>query len=66
METVWHVPADPDSCDGDCDTHCISCEDGPGVGAPGGIRDVPRDLTGCPGERWCTSCLTAHASDGAR
>ena len=62
VEIIWHVPADPDACDGDCDAHRIACDDGPGVGVPGGIRDVPRDLTGRPGERWCPSCLPAAAS----
>ncbi|MEE1759735.1 DUF6354 family protein [Streptomyces sp. SP18BB07] len=47
---------------GDCDAHRILCDDGPGMAVPGGIRDVPRDLTGRPGERWCPSCLPAAAS----
>ncbi|MFD5516364.1 hypothetical protein [Streptomyces sp. NPDC127066] len=66
VETIWHIPADPAACDGECDAHRIICDDGLGVGVPAGIREVPRDLTGRPGERWCTSCLTAEASDGAR
>ncbi|MGW7647154.1 hypothetical protein [Streptomyces bobili] len=45
-----------DACHGDCDAHRILC-DGPGIGSPGGIRDVPRNLTGRPGERWCPTCL---------
>ncbi len=52
VETIWHAPADPEACDGDYDAHRILCDDGPGMGVPGGIRDVPRDLTGRPSERW--------------
>jgi hypothetical protein len=60
VKIIWHVPADPDACDGNCDAHRIICEDGPGIGVPGGIQDVPRDLTDRPGERWCPSCLSTE------
>ncbi|GGN44777.1 hypothetical protein GCM10012285_27680 [Streptomyces kronopolitis] len=54
-EIVWHTPTDPDSCDGNCDLHTVACGE-PGTSVPGGIRDVPEDLTE-PGQRWCDACL---------
>ncbi|MFJ6438832.1 hypothetical protein [Streptomyces sp. NPDC091416] len=61
VEIIWHRPADPEGCDGDCDYHQIACGE-PGVSMPGGIRDVPENLE-APGERWCTACLTAPSGD---
>lgn len=58
VEIVWHIPADPATCDGDCDAHRILCDNGPGVGVPGGLQDVPEDLCDRPGERWCIPCRT--------
>ncbi|MEV8335042.1 hypothetical protein [Streptomyces niveus] len=58
VEILWHRPADPDACDGNCDYHPIACGD-PGISVPGGITDVPEDLVE-PGHRWCTACLTGR------
>ncbi|MEU9409876.1 hypothetical protein AB0E08_29885 [Streptomyces sp. NPDC048281] len=66
VKTIWHVPVDPQSCDGDCDAHRILCDDGPGIGIPGGIRDVPRDLTGRSDERWCPPCLAVIENGASR
>lgn len=60
VEIVWHTPTDPGACDDDCDSHTVACGD-PGISAPGGIRDVPEDLTGRPGQRWCAACLRGSA-----
>lgn len=59
VETVWHIPADPEACTGDCDAHRVLCGDGPGVSVPGGIREVPEKLTDRPDEHWCAPCLAA-------
>ncbi|MBD0673951.1 hypothetical protein BU198_25350 [Streptomyces sp. CBMA156] len=57
VEILWHRPADPDACDGDCDCdyHPVACGE-PGINVPGGITDVPENIT-APGQRWCTACL---------
>jgi hypothetical protein len=54
VEIIWHRPADPDACDGNCDSHRVACGE-PGISMPGGVRDVPEDLDE-PGQRWCTAC----------
>lgn len=61
VEIIWHRPADPTSCDGDCDYHAIACGE-PGISVPGGLRDVPDALE--PGERWCTACRPGVTLDG--
>ncbi|WP_030570252.1 hypothetical protein [Streptomyces aureocirculatus] len=53
---VWHLLADGQDCNGDCDWHPISCSDEEGIVAPGGTRDVPLDLDE-RGQRWCGDCL---------
>ncbi|MEU7162044.1 hypothetical protein AB0A98_37370 [Streptomyces chrestomyceticus] len=55
VEIVWHRPADA-ACDGDCDMHELLC--GERTGVPGGLREVPADLT-APEQRWCPGCLDA-------
>ncbi|MET8221573.1 hypothetical protein ACWGPD_29300 [Streptomyces hirsutus] len=55
VEIIWHVPADPASCDGDYPP--VACGE-PGISVPGGIREVPEKLTE-PGRRWCTACRTS-------
>ncbi|WP_231634248.1 hypothetical protein, partial [Streptomyces clavuligerus] len=55
VEIIWHRLANPGACDGNCDEHAVACGE-PGTSAPGGIRDVPENLTE-PGQRWCTACL---------
>ncbi|WP_328336695.1 hypothetical protein [Streptomyces violaceus] len=56
---VWHKPAQPEQCNGECDFHPISCSNTEGITAPGPLRDVPLDLKE-PGERWCTDCLAQN------
>ncbi len=60
VEIVWHRPADPDACEGDCDSHDLICGE-PGISVPGGIHEVPEDLDEV-GQRWCSACLP-RASD---
>ena len=43
VETIWHLAADQQACDGNCDYHEITCGE-PGISLPGGIREVPADL----------------------
>ncbi|MFF2228928.1 hypothetical protein ACFVV7_37045 [Streptomyces globisporus] len=62
VEIIWHRPADPAACDGDCDYHPIACGE-PGVSVPGGLRDVP-DALSEPGQRWCTACRPDMTPDG--
>ncbi|MFE9252880.1 hypothetical protein [Streptomyces sp. NPDC007088] len=62
VETIWHRPADPAACDGDCDYHPIACGD-PGISVPGGLREVP-DVLSEPRQRWCRACRPDMASDG--
>lgn len=60
VEIIWHRPADPGACDGNCDYHPVVCGE-PGISVPGGIRDVPEDLTE-RGQRWCSPCRTGRSS----
>lgn len=55
---VWHLLAQPETCDGDCDVHAIACalSEDDGINLPGPTREVPLNLE-MTGERWCTSCL---------
>ncbi|KOT47266.1 hypothetical protein ADK43_39935 [Streptomyces rimosus subsp. rimosus] len=62
VEIIWHRPADPAACDGDCDYHLLVCGE-PGTGLPGGLREVPADLTE-PGQRWCPACRAARRPEG--
>lgn len=63
VEIVWHRPADPAACEGDCDSHPLVCG-GPQISAPGGFQDVPEDLDE-PDQRWCPACL-ASTPDGTK
>ncbi|MFD3970211.1 hypothetical protein [Streptomyces cyaneofuscatus] len=63
VEIIWHRPADPEACDGDCDYHLLVCGD-PSISVPGGITEVPENLTE-PGQRWCTACLTSQGPAAA-
>lgn len=36
VEIIWHIPAEPDAYDDNCDAHRILCDDGPGIGTPAG------------------------------
>ena len=56
VETIWHLAADPNGCNGDCDYHPIACS-ALGISMPGGIQEVPDDLDE-PHQRWCTDCRT--------
>ncbi|MFF4661345.1 hypothetical protein [Streptomyces sp. NPDC001381] len=58
VQTIWHAPARPRTCDGDCDFHRIDSDSDTGIGRPGGLRNVPVELDQ-PGERWCSTCLAA-------
>ncbi|MFK0154169.1 hypothetical protein ACIQVK_19110 [Streptomyces sp. NPDC090493] len=60
VEIVWHRPADPDACDGNCDYHPVACG-APGISVPGGIVDVPEGLAE-PGQRWCAACRSEQPS----
>lgn len=53
---VWHLLADGQDCDGNCDWHAIACSNEDGIVMPTGTRDVPVDLDE-PGQRWCGDCL---------
>jgi hypothetical protein len=64
VEIIWNRPADPDACDGNCGYHPVACGES-GISVPGGIRDVPEDLTE-PGQRWCTTCRTGQNSTAAQ
>ncbi|MGW7087480.1 hypothetical protein ACWGH2_28840 [Streptomyces sp. NPDC054871] len=55
---IWHLPADGQDCDGQCDWHAIACSDKEGIVMPGGTRDVPENLNES-GQRWCPDCLMA-------
>lgn len=59
---VWHRPAQPEDCNGECDFHPIACNSREGIAAPGPLRDIPIGLDK-PGERWCTDCLTTTECD---
>lgn len=45
FHTIWHRPKDPVDCAGDCDFHRILCDPDEGIIAPGGMRDVPVDIS---------------------
>lgn len=53
---VWHLLADGQACNGECDFHPIACSNDEGIVAPGGLRDVSVEL-GEPGQRWCGDCV---------
>lgn len=64
VEIIWHVPAEPETCDGECDSHRVLCDESPGIGLPGGLREVPVPTAlNRSHERWCTACLSAVRID---
>jgi hypothetical protein len=53
---IWHLLAEGQTCNGECDWHAIACSSDEGIAMPGGTRDVPLELDE-PGQRWCPDCL---------
>lgn len=48
VEIIWHRPADPEACDGDCDYHLLVCGD-PGISVPGQVSvDVRKETADEP------------------
>lgn len=63
---VWHLLAQPETCDGNCDWHaiyCAHCEDD-GIALPGPTREVPFELDAST-ESWCTTCLARVQASSA-
>lgn len=54
-ETTWHLPGGPPN--DDYTWQAIACSEEEGL-LPCGQIEVPLDLTGRPGERWCPDCRT--------